>query len=157
MITKYYVGILVCLACLSFVSASNATLEVSVNYIPPEPDRISVEVPDSLDFGNVSAGEESDVFDVYINNTGNVDITVTPVLDDGSEEIFKNLAFRRTQNDDFADVGDFSVNISAPSSGDDVKSQRTYAMLDLTNYSEDLGNETFASYSSDVIYWAVAQ
>jgi len=39
---------------------------------------IRVEVPDYLFFGNVTNFDKSEELKVYVNNTGNVDITVTP-------------------------------------------------------------------------------
>ncbi len=150
-------GFLMAVCFAGFVlGADSDTLTVSVGVMAPEPDVVGVAVPDSLDFGNVTKGEESDIMDLYINNTGNVAITVTPELAGDHDEIFNNLFFRRTQSQAFTEVGSFSVNITEPSSGD-VKTQRTYVMLDLTNYDGDLGNNTIVEHESDVIFWAVAQ
>lgn len=130
-------------------------IEVSVNVLAPEPDVVGVEVPDSLDFGDVVAGEESDIFDLYINNTGNVAITVTPKLVNNSEEVFSYLFFRRVQSDPFTQIGDFSVNISKPVDGG-IKTQRTYAVLDLEDFDGNI-DEDILDHQADVIFWALPQ
>src|SRR3989338_1718581 len=56
---------------------------------------IRVEVPDHLFFGNVTNFGRSEELKVYVNNTGNVDITVTPDLINGSEVIFNHLYLRK--------------------------------------------------------------
>lgn len=149
------VGLMV-LICAGFVlGENNVTMIASVNILAPAPDVIGVAVPDSIDFGNVTAGEESDIFDIYINNTGNVAITVVPELVDDSEEIFSYLFFRRVQSDAFTRIGDFSVNISKPVAGG-VKTQRTYVMLDLENF-DGVVNESILDHQANIFFWAVPQ
>jgi len=153
---KKVIGVLGILMLVVFaglvLGADSDAVEVSVNVLAPEPDVVGIKVPDSLDFGNVTKGEESDIMDLYINNTGNVAVTVTPELANDSEEIFSYLFFRRTQSQAFSEIGSFSVNISEPADGG-IKTQRTYVMLDLTDFD---GNDS-VEYKSDVIFWAVAQ
>jgi len=80
---------------LYFVSALSDTMTVEANILAGtgglDETIIRVEVPDYLFFGNVTNGAKSGELKVYVNNTGNVDITVTPELVDESEEIFSYL------------------------------------------------------------------
>ena len=58
---------------------------------------VPIEVPDYIFLGNVSKGEETDKAKIYVNNTGNVNVTITPQLKDLSDEIFRNLYFQNRQ------------------------------------------------------------
>src|SRR3989338_4803353 len=65
-----------------------ATSIVQANITKAEiiPD-IRIQVPDKIDFRNVSLGDASNELKVYINNTGTKNIMVTPQLADKNDEI----------------------------------------------------------------------
>ena len=90
---------------------------------------------------------------MYINNTGNIDITVTPELTNDTEEIFSYLFFQRVQSDTPVQIGSFSVDISKPSSGE-KKSQRTYVTLDLREFDGELDDD-ITNHQANVIFWAL--
>ena len=153
---------LFCLALLVFFAnfalgmGSNDTLIVRADIIIPAPDTVGIAVPSFLDLGEVVIGEESGAFDVYINNTGNVDIAVIPALASDANSIFNNLFFRKVQSNPFVQIGTFQVNISAPADGQSLRSQRTYLMLNLTDYQNDT-TTNITDLESDIIFWAVSQ
>jgi len=144
---------------------SGDTMEVSVDVLSASGgDVISIEVPDELYFGEMSFFEKSDEFKVYVNNTGSVDITVTPRLTDNNEEIFDNLYFRKTktrtvngtsQPVPYTKIDNFEFDIAKPASGDTEKSAYFYVILDLTNYNGDTSRDVL-NHASDVKFYAVA-
>jgi hypothetical protein len=134
----------------------NDTLTVRADILIPAPDIIGIAIPSFLDLGEVVIGEESGVFDVYINNTGNIDISVIPSLASNASSIFDNLFFRRIQTDPFSQIGTFQVNISKPADGENSRSQRTYLMLNLTNYDSN-ATAHITDLESNITFWAVAQ
>lgn len=120
---------------------------------------IRIEVPDYLFFGNVSVGDISDELKVYINNTGSVDVTVTPKLLNRSEEIFSYLNFRKFKTSNgtsvpFTRIGDFSFNINKPSGGNTYEDEYIYMALDLRNYTGVL-NQNLIGHKADVKFFAV--
>ena len=124
---------------------------------------ISVEVPDLIFLGEVSKGKISDEFKVYINNTGNVDIKVTPRIVSGENDIFSYLSFRKTKtrtiNGTSSDVpytkiDDFSFNITKPLSGKDYNDEYFYLALDLREYPSSI-NQDKIGLRTDVKFFAV--
>lgn len=98
---------------------------------------ISIQVPEKVYFGNVSEGGVSEEIKVYVNNTGNVGINVRPILKNGSDIIMDNLYFRSLKTSGgepvaFNRIGDFSFNISAPTTGG-YRSEYFYVILNLSN------------------------
>jgi|SRR3989344_2204044 len=148
-----------------FVSALNDTMIVEANIIVADGGGngtiIRVEVPDYLFFGNVSKGGKSDELKVYVNNTGNTDIIVTPQLNNISEQIFSNLYFRKFKtsngtNVNFTRIGSFSFNITKPSGGETFNDAYFYVLLDLSNYTGIVNNDIIG-HRSNVKFIAVAQ
>lgn len=125
------------------VSALDDIMTVEANILPTNGGGskiIRVEVPDYLFFGNVTKGMSSDELKVYVNNTGNVDIAVTPKLTNSSEEIFNHLFFRKFKTSggapvNFTRIGNFSFNVSKPTSGSDYNDEYFYVILNLSDYS----------------------
>ena len=150
---------------LLYVTAGD-TMTVEVDVLAggdnPDPDdEISVQVPDKLDFGEITRGEKSEEFKVYVNNTGTVDITVTPELTDDSEDIFSYLYFRKLKTSGgvavaFSRIGDFSFNITKPSSGSDFNDEYFYTQLDLTDYPDEIDSDML-NHQADVKFYAVAR
>ena len=115
-----------------------ATSIVQANITKAEiiPD-IRIQVPDKIDFRNVSLGDASNELKVYINNTGTKNIMVTPQLADKNDEIFSNLYFKRILSEPLFKVGEYTHNITKPSTGG-VKESYFYMILDLTSYTGSL-------------------
>lgn len=118
---------------------------------------ISISVPDSVFFGNISKGQEvRTTGKIKVNNTGNVAIIVTPELVDSSEDVFSNLYFSFLASGPYIRIGDFSFNISAPPTQGSITSEDFYAKLDLKNYTGSLPSGINRK-SADVRFIAVEQ
>ncbi len=145
---------------ISIVKAGD-TMTVEANIFASEPeDIVRVEVQPYLNFGNVSIGEQSDEFNVQINNTGTTAVIVTPKLVNSSEVIFKNLYFReqKTKNGTavpFSKLGKFSLNITKPDSSG-VRKDSFWVKLDLRDFNGDL-NDDMLNHKSKLVFVAMAQ
>jgi len=98
---------------------------------------VSIEVPDYVFFGNLTKGGFSEEIKVTVNNTGTVNVIVTPELTNSSEKIFNNTYFRTRKTSGgiavpFTKLGDFNFRINKSDS------EYFYISLDLTNYTEDI-------------------
>ena len=94
---------------------------------------ISIEVPDYLFLGNVSAGEILS-YTTKINNTGKLKVNVQTELIDNSDEIFSNL-YLKEYGGKYKQVNDFNMNISSKSS------KNLYLFLNLTGFDGIIDNE----------------
>jgi hypothetical protein len=146
----------------------NATMTVEVDIIgfnSTSGGEISIEVPDYIDLGEVSKNDlVSDEEGIWINNTGIVDIRVTPQLNDPEEEIFKYLYFRKqtstvTNNTDlilFKKIGDYYIDINKPTTGKSYRAEHCYMQLNLSDFNgvikEDVNN-----YQADIVFLATAR
>ena len=125
---------------------------------------VSIEVPDYIFLGNVTKGDPiSGEITVSINNTGNVPITVTPILKNGEEEIFKYLFFRtqKTSSVDpnltiFRKIGEYNLNIDKPIAGKSYRSKNCYIQLNLTDFNGEI-KEDLIGYRTEIIFLAMAQ
>lgn len=136
---------------VSAVNTDISTFEINV-FGPPEP-IIRIQVPDSIFFGNVSKGKESDRPKIDINNTENVDVIVKPQLLNNSETIFSYTYFSELAAGPFIRIGDFSMIINASSTG--VRKELMYAKVDLTNFNGDIKSD-IPGHKADVRFFAVA-
>ena len=124
-------------------AAQNETMIVEADIyaeVIPE-DVISIEVPDYVFLGEVNESEESDKAKIYVNNTGTVNVTITPQLVNQGNKIFQNLYFQnrmRGNNSVIFKIGDYSLNIAKPSSIGGKRSEYFYMWLDLSSYNEDI-------------------
>ncbi len=121
------------------LASQNDTMIVEVDILSSTSvDAVSIEVPDHVFLGNVTKGKKTDEFQVYVNNTGTVNITVTPTLA-SNDDIFSNLYFWYRQTSDWPKqkIGDFSFNIQKPTSSG-VRKDHFSMWLDLTNYTGDI-------------------
>lgn len=162
------INIFILVSSINFVSAvdsANATMTVEVDLVgfneTLTPD-VSIEVPEHVFLGNLTkSGLVSDEVKVEINNTGKVNITITPQLKDSSEKILSYLFFRtrksssNTELNKFYKIGDYNLDIEKPSSGG-KRSEYCYMRLDLKDYSESI-NQDMIGYKSDVIFIAMAK
>ena len=157
---KLVIFIFIFIAILSyflFTSASDVeimTVEANILKSVFEAD-VSIQAPDYLFFGNLTRGEKSDEFKVIINNTGNVDVIVTPILTSSDEKIFNYTYFRlrKTSNGTgvpFKRIGDFNFDISK--SNDEY----FYTILDLVNYPDDIDTDLIG-YRSEIKFVAMAK
>lgn len=131
-----------------FVSAAN-----NVDFIADvRAPKTSIQITSSIFMGNVSKGYSSDDISVDINNTGDVAIKVTPQLSNSSDEIFSNLYFKRIQSDPYAKIGNFSLNISQPSSFGGIRASSFYVKLDLTGYTGTISADQIGRRAQVVFY-----
>src|SRR3989344_2575665 len=120
---------------VNVVGSDSETMVVEANiydYITPEP-VVSIEVPDYIFLGDVTVGHATNKTKIYVNNTGTVNVTITPQLKDPSEDIFSYLYFERRVADSWEQIGDFSFGINASTTGG-KKSDYFYMELDLTDF-----------------------
>ncbi len=151
----------------SFVFAeNNSSMIVEVDLIgfnSSSSDEIGIEVPDSLDLGELSKSNlVSDEVGLYINNTGTKDIRVTPMLIDSDEEIFKWLFFRTQKTDKEGimnityKIGDYYLDINKPTTGKTFRAGHCYLQLNLTDFSgrivDDINN-----YRAEIVFLATAR
>jgi hypothetical protein len=107
-------------------------------YGPPAP-IIQIQVPDLIDLGNISYNGDGTRTRVDINNSGNVAVNIKPVLVNSSDEVFSNLYFERRTTDVYSKIGNWSINITAPTSG--VDGDYFYMKLDLRNYNGNINSD----------------
>lgn len=122
---------------------------------------ISLQVPDFIDLEEVDEDGNSEELKIYINNTGDVAITVTPQLIGYSDDIFSNLYFREFKTSGGSPVtpqriGSWSFNISAPTGGSEFRSKYFYMQLDLSDANIDLSSDLIG-HRADVRFVATAQ
>jgi hypothetical protein len=140
-------------------AAQNDTMVVEVNVLAPEipSNTVSIEVPDYLFMDNISVGESTDKFRVEVNNSGNVDIIITPLLQDPDDEIFSNLWFqnRKTGNNsqEYA-IGEYSFNITASSTPGGKNDEYFWMWLDLTNFEGNI-EEDMIGRRADLLFIAL--
>lgn len=144
-----YIGLcagLFLMVCLIGVveAAPNATVEVEADIYakPTIPDVISIEVPNHVYLGLVNESDCGNKIKVYMNNTGNVNISVTPVLiNQSADNIFQNLYFQTRQSGNLSAVkriGSYSFLMEKPSTEGGKESDYFYMWLDLTDYMTDI-------------------
>lgn len=151
---------------ICFVGAYSEVSKFEVNILkePIEVDILSVEVPDRIHLGNVSIGDSGEEVRVWVNNTGNVAISVTPGLVNPGDQYFRYLYFRgqktktvngSTINVPFEIIGDFSFNISKPGTSG-FNDEDFYVFLNLSDYSGTLASDLLG-YEADVKFVVTAQ
>ncbi len=152
-------------ASINIISAegANETMIVEANILGfanvTEIPEVSIEVPDYIFLGNVTRDEPvSDNKRIDINNTGKVNITVTPQLKDPDEEIFSYLFFRTRQSSSNPElntlyrIGEYSLNIDKPRIG--IGKEYCYIKLDLTDFNGRIDEDLFG-YKADIIFLAM--
>lgn len=158
----FYFAIVLGFLLLGFVAFASGDyiteFEADIYAVPVFVANVSLQVPDHVYIGNVTVGEKqanpTSADKIYINNTGNVDIEITPKLYNSSEEIFSYLYFSTTTTGPYKRIGNFSFVIAAPTTGG-YRADYVYAKLDLTNYTGSL-NENFLGYKAKIRFDAVA-
>lgn len=116
---------------------------------------VGIDVPSTVEFGEIAKGYMSDRQDLDIENTGTTDITVIPALDENySDEIFEYLSFQKTLSEDLAKIGSFEFEIERPNSVGGTKTQGIYMYLDLTEFDGDISTDLIG-HSTNVTFWAI--
>ena len=97
----------------------------------------------SIDFGviNLTTGsvtnERKNAY-YEIRNKGNINITVTPILASGTDDIFDNLKFSKSVSDSLSswkEIGNYSIEMNSTSPSPSWSDWQRYAIrLDLSNY-----------------------
>lgn len=114
-----------------------------------------IDVPSSVEFGEITKGYISDQQDVNIENTGTTDITVIPELDEGyTGEIFEYISFKRVLADDLTKIGSFEFEIEKPSNIGGTRTQGIYMYLDLTEFEDDISSDLM-EHNTNVTFWAI--
>ncbi len=146
---------------INAASESNGTMVVEVNLlgfgnVSETPD-VSIEVPDYIFLGNITKDNpvSNESNKVYINNSGKVNVTITPQLADSEEEIFKWLFFKRIIEDPWQKIGNYSLNIDKPAAGNRVRSKYCYMKLDLTDFNGNI-TEDVIGHQTNIIFYAMA-
>ena len=138
-------GVLVCLSVVYAQQNDSMIVEVDIFASAPPGDLVGIEVPDHVFLDDITFGEIGNKSQVYVNNTGSVNITITPQLS-ASDAIFSNLYFqsRKTGNNsqEFK-IGEYSFNIEKPSTGG-KRAEYFWMWLDLSNFSGDTDNDLLA-------------
>ena len=156
----YFIVLAFLILIIAIVKAGDImTVEANIFAESTPEDIVRVEVQPYLNFGNVSVGEQSDEFNVQINNTGTTAVIVTPKLVNSSEIIFKNLYLReqKTKNGTavpFNKLGKFSLNITKPDSSG-VRKDSFWVKLDLRDFNGDL-NDDMLNHKSKLVFFALA-
>ena len=149
---------------------TNETMVVEANIIgfaneSANVTEVSIEVPDYIFLGDVTPGDPvSEEVGIYINNTGKVNVRISPELKDSDEEIFKYLYFRKqqstsTNNTDlvtFKKIGDYYLDISKPQAGKRYRSGHCYMQLNLTDFDGDI-KEDLVGHKADIVFLAMPQ
>lgn len=139
------------------VDPANDTMKVEVDLLgfTPPPPFVGIEVPDYVYLGNLTKKSmQTDDKKIYVNNTGNVNITVTPALKDNSEEIFSYLYFQRRTADPWRRLGNWSLDIAAPTTKS-YEDEYFYMKLDLRDYNQEISHDIIG-HKSDILFIAMA-
>jgi hypothetical protein len=157
------------ISCLIFAQTeTNQSMIVEANIFgfgnEDEVPEVGIEVPDYIFLGNVSRDDPvSDEKTINLNNTGKINITVTPRLRSDDEEIFKWLYFRTMKSSTLHPelnihhkIGEYTTDIEKPSSGNTKRAKSIYMQLNLTDFEGNL-REDIIGYQKEIIFFAMAQ
>ncbi len=168
--TVFLASLVIFISGFDFVNAdsyANDTMLVEVNLIgfgnASEVPEVAIEVPDYVNLGDVSKNNPiSDEETIILNNTGKVNVTITPKLTDPEEEIFKWLFFRNYKSSSVhpdeaipKKIGIYSVSIDKPVTGKNSRSKNIYISLNLTDFDGEI-NEDIIGHSAEVTFFATA-
>lgn len=152
---KFFVGGLILslmIAMLSVFVSADDTLQTEADVYAPT---IGVSVTGMVDFGSLTKGYSSADKAIEVNNTGDVNIVVTPDVTDPHDAIYDNLFFRKTTTSPLFVVGTFTMTIAKPTVFGGVTKDSAYVRLDLTNYTGTIATDKL-NLTSNVVFTAVA-
>lgn len=143
--------------------AYNSTLTVSVDLVEPAA-RVEIN-PSSADFGEITKGYTTSFRNITFNNTGNLDIAISPVLNGEAHEIFSYLEFNTASCSESSDSGwhnmsyysntsrNALLNLKKPDAYGGQNTDYSCIRLNLQDYSSDIPAN--ASLSADVTFWVM--
>jgi len=147
----------------------NNVMTVEVNLVGFDAgagDYVSIEVPEYIYLGSVNSSKSMfNETKVYMNNTGNLSITITPMVLTDSKGIMNYLSFRETrthtvngssQDTPFIKIGDFNFNVAKPTPLGSKKSKYFYMSLNLTDFDGSVSGEN-VNYSGQIKFLAMSQ
>ncbi len=157
-------SVLLALIFLSFIPVSFADeiMNVNVDIVVPQ-DIVEIEVPDYVDLGEINWTYESRTNPtsndkIYINNTGTVNVSVTPELKN-PDEIYEFLHFTKRlsgENFNWTQIGDWSIFIPRSDELGGYEDDYFYMRLDLTDFTGNI-NQSLIDYDTDVLFVAVGE
>ncbi|MFA5723395.1 MAG: hypothetical protein WC979_04000 [Candidatus Pacearchaeota archaeon] len=139
--------------------SSNDTMVVEVDLVGFT-SFVGIQVPNQVSLGNLSKSSmKTKEIKVDINNTGNVDVIITPILKENSNEIFNYLYFRfqKTVGNITIQpekIGNWSIGIEKPTGDDEYKKGSFYMQLDLNKYDNKI-REDMLNQKAEIIFYAM--
>ncbi|MEX0920848.1 MAG: hypothetical protein WDZ62_01135 [Candidatus Pacearchaeota archaeon] len=140
-------------------NSENSTLIISADIKEPT---AKIEItPSSINLGEITKGFSTDANKTRINftNTGDLDVNVSTLLDDGADPIFENLEFGRTDTcssgatyDNISEWDGFTLN--GPSEYNGVgETKETCIRLNLEDYSGEIGQTE--NLTTQIVFWVM--
>lgn len=133
---------------------SNSTIHLSVNIA--EPIAMVNISPNDIYFGEITKGYETAPKNITVTNIGTIDVKITPVLDNGADELFNNLKFASASCSSWYNASRWNSSIISHSANYSNRNGEVYPLcikLDLTNYeSEIIQNKTL---SANLTFWVM--
>jgi hypothetical protein len=151
-------SVLLIFSVISVFAEQNVTTCVSADVLSDTycEEVIGIQVSPNLSLGNVTRGSDGNSLKVYINNTGTVNLTITPILQDSNEKIFSYLYFQRRTTESWRKLGNWSLNLSRATPCGAINDDYFYMKLDLRNYPTAINNHLF-NYKTNLTFWAMPQ
>lgn len=127
-------------------------MKVKVNFLKPT---VGISVPDLVLFGDIAPGYLSERRDLDIVNLGNVDVRVTPELEDYDGDIFTNLAFKEVLDDPLIKIGNYYLDLPRPTEIGGTRMESVYMYLDLTRFDGNC-SEDIIGHEANVTFFALS-
>jgi hypothetical protein len=157
-----FIGSILCLtpSLISSVDSENYTMTLEANVFVTGPtgctENLDIQAPGLISFGDINIGQETNKSKIYINNTGTVNVTITPLLESSSERIFNYTYFQRRTTDVWKQIGSWSFNLSASSTCGGVNDDYFYAKLNLINYPYS-ETQNLTNHKANITLWVMPQ
>jgi hypothetical protein len=153
---------MILLLCLIFISGASALVydesgdeDVMIVNADILASTIGIDVPNNVEFGEITKGYISDRQDLDIKNTGTTDITVIPTLDESYDGgIFDYISFQKTLSEDLKKIGSFEFEIEKPNQIGGTKTQGIYMYLDLEEFNGEISSD-LPGHNTNVTFWAI--
>lgn len=137
---------------VSAEESDSETMKVRVNFLKPT---VGISVPNLVIYGDIAPGYLSERRDLEIENSGNVDVRITPELDNYEGDIFTSLVFKNILDAPFTRIGDYFIDISRPSDVGGIRTEKIYMYLDLTSFSGNVSEEKLG-HEANVTFFALS-
>jgi len=156
-ISKFFLVWLVafCFIVPSVVSdqLQNSSLKVSVNLTEPFA-MVSIS-PGEINLGEITRDYESEPRNISVVNIGTMDVKISPVLDDSSDEVFNYIKLSSASCSSWTSLGKWNSSIISHSQNYSSRNGEVYNFcmkLDLTNYTKTI---TPRNPSTNLIIWVM--